>query len=40
MTVMLMPPFFGATLTVAGPAVIEYFRQVTDARRPSGSPVL
>jgi len=29
--VMLMPPFFGATLTVAGPAVIEYFRQVTDA---------
>src|ERR1700733_328691 len=29
--VMLMPPFFGATLTVAGPAVIEYFRQGTDA---------
>ena len=29
--VMLMPPFFGATLTVPGPAVIEYFRQVTDA---------
>jgi dihydrodipicolinate synthase/N-acetylneuraminate lyase len=29
--VMLMPPFFGATLTVAGPAVIEYFSQVTDA---------
>src|ERR1700759_3804656 len=29
--VMLIPPFFGATLSVAGPAVIEYFRQVTDA---------
>jgi 2-keto-3-deoxy-L-arabinonate dehydratase len=29
--VMLMPPFFGATLTVPGPAVIEYFRRVTDA---------
>ena len=29
--VMLMPPFFGATLTVPGPAVIEYFKQVTDA---------
>ena len=29
--VMLMPPFFGATLAVAGPAVIEYFRQVTDS---------
>ena len=29
--VMLMPPFFGATLTVPGPAVIEYFRQVADA---------
>jgi 2-keto-3-deoxy-L-arabinonate dehydratase len=29
--VMLMPPFFGATMTVAGPAVIEYFRQVADA---------
>jgi len=29
--VMIMPPFFGATLTVAGPAVIEYFRQVADA---------
>jgi 4-hydroxy-tetrahydrodipicolinate synthase len=28
--VMLMPPFFGATLTVPGPAVIEYFRQVAD----------
>jgi 2-keto-3-deoxy-L-arabinonate dehydratase len=28
--VMIMPPFFGATLTVAGPAVIEYFRQVAD----------
>ena len=29
--VMIMPPFFGATLTVAGPAVIEYFGQVADA---------
>jgi 2-keto-3-deoxy-L-arabinonate dehydratase len=29
--VMIMPPFFGATLTVAGPAVIEYFEQVADA---------
>jgi 2-keto-3-deoxy-L-arabinonate dehydratase len=29
--VMLMPPFFGATMTVAGSAVIEYFRQVADA---------
>jgi 2-keto-3-deoxy-L-arabinonate dehydratase len=29
--VMLMPPFFGATLTVPGPSVIEYFRQVADA---------
>lgn len=29
--VMLMPPFFGATLTVPGPAVTEYFRRVTDA---------
>jgi 2-keto-3-deoxy-L-arabinonate dehydratase len=29
--VMVMPPFFGATLTATGPAVIEYFRQVTDA---------
>src|SRR6266487_67382 len=29
--VMIMPPFFGATLTVAGPAVIEYFKQVADA---------
>ncbi len=29
--VMLMPPFFGATLTVPGPAVIQYFRQVADA---------
>ncbi|HEX6451684.1 MAG TPA: dihydrodipicolinate synthase family protein [Trebonia sp.] len=28
--VMLMPPFFGATITAAGPAVIEYFRRVTD----------
>src|ERR1044072_6802680 len=26
--VMVMPPFFGATLTVAGSAVIEYFKQV------------
>ena len=29
--VMLMPPFFGATLTAGGPAVIEYFQQVADA---------
>jgi 4-hydroxy-tetrahydrodipicolinate synthase len=29
--VMLMPPFFGATMTVPVPAVIEYFRQVADA---------
>src|SRR6516162_2782397 len=29
--VMVMPPFFGATLTVPGPAVIEYFKQVADA---------
>jgi 2-keto-3-deoxy-L-arabinonate dehydratase len=29
--VMVMPPFFGATLTVPGPAVIGYFRQVADA---------
>jgi 2-keto-3-deoxy-L-arabinonate dehydratase len=29
--VMLMPPFFGATLTVPGPAVIDYFGQVADA---------
>jgi 4-hydroxy-tetrahydrodipicolinate synthase len=29
--VMLMPPFFGATLTVPRPAVIEYFKQVADA---------
>lgn len=28
--VMLMPPFFGATITAAGPAVIEYFKRVTD----------
>jgi 4-hydroxy-tetrahydrodipicolinate synthase len=28
--VMIMPPFFGATLTVSGPAVIEYFEQVAD----------
>jgi len=26
--VMIMPPFFGATLAVPGPAVIEYFQQV------------
>jgi 4-hydroxy-tetrahydrodipicolinate synthase len=25
-----MPPFFGATLTVGAPAVIDYFRQVAD----------
>jgi 4-hydroxy-tetrahydrodipicolinate synthase len=29
--VMLMPPFFGATLTVPGPAVIGYFRRVAGA---------
>ena len=29
--VMIMPPFFGATLTVSGPAVIDYFKQVADA---------
>jgi 2-keto-3-deoxy-L-arabinonate dehydratase len=29
--VMVMPPFFGATLTVPGPAVIDYFRHVADA---------
>jgi 2-keto-3-deoxy-L-arabinonate dehydratase len=29
--VMLMPPFFGATITAGGPAVIEYFTQVADA---------
>jgi 2-keto-3-deoxy-L-arabinonate dehydratase len=29
--VMLMPPFFGATLTVPGPAVLSYFRQVAEA---------
>jgi 2-keto-3-deoxy-L-arabinonate dehydratase len=29
--VMIMPPFFGATLTVAPPGVIGYFRQVADA---------
>jgi 2-keto-3-deoxy-L-arabinonate dehydratase len=29
--VMIMPPFFGATLAVPGPAVIEYFKQVADA---------
>jgi 4-hydroxy-tetrahydrodipicolinate synthase len=29
--VMLMPPFFGATLAVLGPAVIEYFKRVTGA---------
>jgi 2-keto-3-deoxy-L-arabinonate dehydratase len=29
--VMLMPPFFGATLTVAAPLVIDYFRLVADA---------
>jgi 2-keto-3-deoxy-L-arabinonate dehydratase len=29
--VMIMPPFFGATLTAPGPAVIEYFKQVADA---------
>ncbi|MGH3262281.1 MAG: dihydrodipicolinate synthase family protein [Trebonia sp.] len=29
--VMLMPPFFGATMSVAGPAVIEYFKRVAGA---------
>src|SRR5512146_2426717 len=29
--VMIMPPFFGATLTVPGPGVIAYFKQVADA---------
>jgi len=29
--VMVMPPFYGATLTVPGPAVIGYFKQVADA---------
>jgi 2-keto-3-deoxy-L-arabinonate dehydratase len=29
--VMVMPPFFGATITVPGPAVIEYFGRVADA---------
>jgi 4-hydroxy-tetrahydrodipicolinate synthase len=29
--VMLMSPFFGATITVPGPAVIEYFKRVADA---------
>jgi 2-keto-3-deoxy-L-arabinonate dehydratase len=29
--VMLMPPFFGATMSVAAPAVIAYFGQVADA---------
>jgi 2-keto-3-deoxy-L-arabinonate dehydratase len=29
--VMVMPPFFGATLTVPGAAVIEYFRQLAEA---------
>jgi 2-keto-3-deoxy-L-arabinonate dehydratase len=29
--VMVMPPFFGATLTASGPAVIEYFKQVAGA---------
>jgi 2-keto-3-deoxy-L-arabinonate dehydratase len=33
--VMIMPPFFGATITACGPAVIEYFKHVADhgARR-------
>src|ERR1043166_5921241 len=30
-TVMIMPPFFGAPLTVPGPGVIGYFKQVADA---------
>jgi 2-keto-3-deoxy-L-arabinonate dehydratase len=28
--VMLMPPFFGATLTADGPLVVEYFKRVAD----------
>ncbi len=28
---MIMPPFFGATITAGGPAVIEYFKHVADA---------
>jgi hypothetical protein len=28
--VMLMPPFFGATLTVGAIAVIDYFRELAD----------
>ena len=34
--VMIMPPFFGATLTAGGPAVIEYFKQVAGAIRHPG----
>src|SRR6516225_11048713 len=29
--VMLMPPFFGATLTAPGPAVLAYFARVADS---------
>jgi 2-keto-3-deoxy-L-arabinonate dehydratase len=29
--VMVMPPFFGATLSVAGPAVLDYFATVAEA---------
>jgi 4-hydroxy-tetrahydrodipicolinate synthase len=29
--VMVMPPFFGATLTVAGPAVLDFFDTVASA---------
>ena len=29
--VMLMPPFFGATMSVEGPAVLDWFRTVADA---------
>jgi 2-keto-3-deoxy-L-arabinonate dehydratase len=29
--VMLMPPFFGATLTVAGPLVVDFYQRVADA---------
>jgi 4-hydroxy-tetrahydrodipicolinate synthase len=29
--VMIMPPFFGATLTVPGPGVVGYFKRVADA---------
>ncbi len=31
--VMVMPPFFGATMSVPGPAVVDYFTAVADAIR-------